>query len=683
MQLCLCGVRRGQVATRRGGPGGPDVRRARRAPSSPSLSTGGARAGRDEAREAQLARLARELGRRRQHIELRAAVLADLLSWRFDALAGARLPGQPEGGRAAFTAFIGEVERRVAADITRRVRALVELEQARYSSTAEAGTMSRTELTMGAYHRQDTDFLAGVAELATTARYHVVSAADWRYATEHSYNVTVPVAVRWSAYCPALTESVNGRLYGSEPRLRTALLDRDGAVREGKQARHCLLLHRGVGLDRQRQFFYGLKTDELLRRAALGGLRVSLRAIERGGQRLLRRAERTMAQQQQPPPQEQEQEQQQEQQKQQQQQQQQHLAAGLALPEQLQRLGAPYAEQFGQLQRLGAPYAEQLGRLGALPAPLLAAYRSLERFLRERVAALQTAKPEAQAVEEEEDANETDAELVRALEARLTLPEQRLGPLALLRRTALQEPTYREVLVLYRMADPALPTAIPPALGRQPPAVINARRPNSRAIEVRHFRDVPMANLELVLPVKRIAFKLSDRVSYSLTGALAALSLYEVSLQPLWALPKGWIAAALASLSYLSRLLSKIYMTWAYHSVFTDAIVANSASASGPAALVWLAGEAQEQLGKEVTVTALALAELSPHFCSKGQLQARCRDVLAKVTTGAVVRNFDPTDALGAMDRMGILDTRVFMDHDSGERLYRIDCERGFARYSL
>ncbi|MGE3805161.1 MAG: DUF3754 domain-containing protein, partial [Gemmataceae bacterium] len=88
---------------------------------------------------------------------------------------------------------------------------------------------------------------------------------------------------------------------------------------------------------------------------------------------------------------------------------------------------------------------------------------------------------------------------------RKTLKSANIGLLSLFRRTLLQEPTFKELIILFRFA---------PVKKRNEP---EARDP---AIHIKAFREIPMADLEVVFPEKKISMQTIDLIKLVITGTI-------------------------------------------------------------------------------------------------------------------------------------------------------------------
>ncbi|KAF0927734.1 hypothetical protein E2562_035983 [Oryza meyeriana var. granulata] len=124
-------------------------------------------------------------------------------------------------------------------------------------------------------------------------------------------------------------------------------------------------------------------------------------------------------------------------------------------------------------------------------------------------------------------------------EPRAAAPELRARGLRnLIGKVTIQEPTFEEVIVLYRRKSP--------------------KGQNDRAIHVKHFKNIPMADMELVLPEKKNpSLTPMDWVQFILSVVIGLVTLIS-SLK----MPKAdfWVVAAV--LSALAGYCAKIYLSF-------------------------------------------------------------------------------------------------------------------------
>jgi len=112
----------------------------------------------------------------------------------------------------------------------------------------------------------------------------------------------------------------------------------------------------------------------------------------------------------------------------------------------------------------------------------------------------------------EEKVSETEKERTVVFEDcyvdRITPKHVTRSPLSLLARHTIQEPTFVQLVILFRYATPK------PRSKRKPAP------PKDRSIHIKQFRDIPMADLEAVYPEKRLSMKPVDLIKLGITALI-------------------------------------------------------------------------------------------------------------------------------------------------------------------
>ena len=194
---------------------------------------------------------------------------------------------------------------------------------------------------------------------------------------------------------------------------------------------------------------------------------------------------------------------------------------------------------------------------------------------------------------------------------RLTVRDLRLNVAELLSRSALREPCYSDVIVMFR---------------RRAQFDTDDASLNPRNIYLRHYRRVPLADLTLLMPDKRPAMRAVDRLtcgSYSLTAALAAVPLLSSAhMLPLMDSPLfpyaavtplswTWILAASTFTAAASKVLFRYRMTKSYyHEAVNSHAARNSANMDGGVLSFLIEHSTEEQFKRAIAVyTAMAVAD--------------------------------------------------------------------------
>ena len=91
---------------------------------------------------------------------------------------------------------------------------------------------------------------------------------------------------------------------------------------------------------------------------------------------------------------------------------------------------------------------------------------------------------------------------------RITLKNTLVDLAHLFKKTRIQEPTFERLVLLYR------PTVPKKKRSKDPDA------PKERRIFIKTFRDIPMADLEVVFPEKKLSMNVVDRIKVGVTGLM-------------------------------------------------------------------------------------------------------------------------------------------------------------------
>ncbi|XP_024017818.1 uncharacterized protein LOC21390957 [Morus notabilis] len=201
----------------------------------------------------------------------------------------------------------------------------------------------------------------------------------------------------------------------------------------------------------------------------------------------------------------------------------------------------------------------------------------------------------------------------------------------LLRRITIQEPTFDRIIVVYRRAK--------------------TRKENERGIYVKHFKNIPMADLEIVLPEKKNpSLTPMDWVKFLVSAAVGlATVISSISI------PKVDIRVIFAVLSAVFGYCIKTYFSFqknlvAYQSLIMQSVYDKQLD-SGRGTLLHLCDEVIQQEVKEVIISFFILRK---HGRSARQdLDTRCEQLI-KEEFGERC-NFDVDDAVQKLEKLGIV----------------------------
>jgi len=130
---------------------------------------------------------------------------------------------------------------------------------------------------------------------------------------------------------------------------------------------------------------------------------------------------------------------------------------------------------------------------------------------------------------------------------RITPKHVTRSPLSLLARHTVQEPTFVQLVVLFRYA-----TVKPRSKKRPAP-------PKDRSIYIKQFRDIPMADLEVVYPEKRLSMKPVDLIKL---GIMAAIGIGVVTVKFILNVAAVGPVFAIAALATLACYGGKVIVGW-------------------------------------------------------------------------------------------------------------------------
>ncbi|KAK3412934.1 hypothetical protein EUGRSUZ_I01594 [Eucalyptus grandis] len=205
----------------------------------------------------------------------------------------------------------------------------------------------------------------------------------------------------------------------------------------------------------------------------------------------------------------------------------------------------------------------------------------------------------------------------------------------LLSKITIQEPTFDRIIVLYRRSSPNS----------------NAER----GIYLKHFKNIPMADMEIVLPEKKNpGLTPMDWVKF-LASAVVGLGAVVGSLD----MPKVdlWIFAALSTvIGYCAKTYFAFQQNLAaYQNLITQSMYDKQLD-SGKGTLLHLCDDVIQQEVKEVIVSYFILMEQGK--ATKRDLDIQCEELIKEEFDARC--NFDVDDAVGKLEKLGIVDRDLF-----------------------
>ncbi|XP_022934334.1 uncharacterized protein LOC111441530 [Cucurbita moschata] len=239
-----------------------------------------------------------------------------------------------------------------------------------------------------------------------------------------------------------------------------------------------------------------------------------------------------------------------------------------------------------------------------------------------------------------------DADLDDLSVERVRLENMELSARNLLGKVTIQEPTFDRIIVVYRRAS--------------------AKSNSERGIYVKHFKNIPMADLEIVLPEKKNpGLTPMDWVKF-LVSAIVGLVAVVGSIE----MPKADFWVIFAVLSTVIGYCAKTYFTFqqnmaTYQNLITQSMYDKQLD-SGRGTLLHLCDDVIQQEVKEVIISFFILMEQGK--ATLEDLDLRCEELI-KEEFGENC-NFEVDDAVHKLEKLGIV------SRDSVGRYYCVGLKR-------
>lgn len=233
---------------------------------------------------------------------------------------------------------------------------------------------------------------------------------------------------------------------------------------------------------------------------------------------------------------------------------------------------------------------------------------------------------------------------------RVTLRNSNIGLGSLLRRTRLQEPTFKELIILFRFASP---TPKPKRKGKtkKNENATETEAERDLAIHIKAFREIPMADLEVVFPEKRISMKPVDLIKLIVTGSIGLVMvtvkfLFAAALNPV---------VALAALATVGGYAGKIFVGFKiskdrYQHLVTNSLY-NKNLDNDLGVVFYLMDSLEEQELKEAVLAYFFLWTTGE--CTEEELDGHCEQFLHEQF--GVEVDFEADDALEKLRRDNLI----------------------------
>ncbi|KAJ0980994.1 hypothetical protein J5N97_009249 [Dioscorea zingiberensis] len=242
---------------------------------------------------------------------------------------------------------------------------------------------------------------------------------------------------------------------------------------------------------------------------------------------------------------------------------------------------------------------------------------------------------EPKSTESKKDAKKSDELSADANEdlvvERIRIENMELSMRNLFGKITIQEPTFDRMIVVYRKAS--------------------TKTKIERGICVKHFKNIPMADMELVLPEKKNpSLTPMDWVKFLVSVVIGLITLVG-SLE----MPKADIWVVMAILSGVIGYCAKIYFTFQQNMIMYQNLITQSMYDkqldSGRGTLLHLCDDVIQQEVKEVIISYFILMEQGK--ATIDDLDHRCEDLI-KEEFGEQC-NFDVVDAVKKLEKLGIV----------------------------
>ncbi|GAB2225930.1 hypothetical protein Droror1_Dr00021707 [Drosera rotundifolia] len=218
---------------------------------------------------------------------------------------------------------------------------------------------------------------------------------------------------------------------------------------------------------------------------------------------------------------------------------------------------------------------------------------------------------------------------------RVRIQNMRFSTCNFLSKVTIQEPTFEKIIIIYRLN----------------PATIDSRVLNSRGVYVKHFRNIPMADMEIVLPEKKNpGLTPLDWVKFLVS---AFIGLITVLTQVLKANANIRVIAAVGS--GVIGYFAKTYFTFQknlgdYQNLITRSMYDKQLD-SGRGTLLHLCDDVIQQEVKEVILAFFVLMQQGE--ASRKDLDKRCEEIIQHQFNESC--DFDIIDAIQKLEKLGIV----------------------------
>ncbi|WOK97477.1 hypothetical protein Cni_G06185 [Canna indica] len=213
---------------------------------------------------------------------------------------------------------------------------------------------------------------------------------------------------------------------------------------------------------------------------------------------------------------------------------------------------------------------------------------------------------------------------------RVRIEKMKLSIRELINKTEIQEPTFDRMIVVYRLAS--------------------TNEKIDRGIYIKHYKSIPMADMELVLPEKKPSLTPVDWVNF-LYGVIIGLVTYVSSFQ----MPKADIRVLIVLfglIAYCVKIYSMFQQNLATYNNVLIKLMHEKQLDSGKGTLLHLCDDVIQQEVKEVIIPYFILMTKGKSATTMEELEHQCEELIRKEFNEEC--NFEVKDAVHKLVKLGL-----------------------------
>lgn len=250
------------------------------------------------------------------------------------------------------------------------------------------------------------------------------------------------------------------------------------------------------------------------------------------------------------------------------------------------------------------------------------------------------------------DVQAKEEEEVNRFERRTVLGEvKKNGVFSLFKTTTLQEPTFKELVIIYRLKS----------IGND--TLHSTLNPFHFYIKL--FKNIPMADLEVVYPKKIVTLKPLDVLKFTAT-AIAAVLAAKLNMED-----DAGAAAIFGLIAFIGLLVKVIFDHRIAVSYYENAVISalyDKTLDSNKGCILYLHDNIKYQEAKEALIGYTILSHLKKH-ATKTELDKACEEFIytaykkSHLSGKAIKVNFDVEDSLNKLAKLEIITTNMSDKH--------------------